>query len=246
MDLSGKVCIVTGASGTIGREIAVEISRAGGSVVINYNNHIEGAECTLRRIKDAGGYGTIIQCDVRSFTSVKIFTDKVISEFGKIDVLVNNAGISKNGLFIDMNEDVWDNIIDTNLKGVYNCTYNVLEHMVKNKCGSIINISSIWGEKGASCEVIYSAAKGGVNAFTKALARELGPSNIRVNAIAPGVIDTSMNSFLNCEEKEELRQEIPLMHFGEGKDIGKLAAFLACDDSKYITGQIITVDGGFI
>lgn len=155
---------------TIGREIAAELSRAGGSIVINYNNHIEGAECTLRRIKDAGGYGKIYQCDVRSFASVKIFTDKVISEFGKIDVLVNNAGISKRA-FIDMNEDVWDNIIGTNLKGVYNCTYNVLEHMMKNKSGSIINISSIWGEKGASCEVIYSAAKGGVNAFTKALAR---------------------------------------------------------------------------
>lgn len=246
MNLSGKVCVITGASGGIGRQIAVELSKAGGSIVISYNKHIEEAELTLGKIKEAGGYGKIIQCDVRNFKSAKALMEESIKEFGKIDVLVNDAGISKNGIFMDMNESIWDNIINTNLKGVYNCTYNVLEYMMKNKNGSIINISSIWGEKGASCEVIYSAAKGGVNAFTKALARELGPSNIRVNAIAPGVIDTAMNSFLNNEEKEELRQEIPLMHFGDGSDIGKLAAFLASDDSKYITGQIITVDGGFI
>lgn len=145
-----------------------------------------------------------------------------------------------------MSEEDWNSLIDINLKGVINCSHYALKYMLSKKSGSIINISSIWGNTGASCEVIYSATKGAVNSFTKALARELAPSNIRVNAIAPGVIDTEMNKHLSEEEKASLKLEIPMMKFGSGEDVGKVAVFLASEASKYITGQVITVDGGMI
>jgi 3-oxoacyl-[acyl-carrier protein] reductase len=246
MNLSGKIALVTGASSGIGRGIALELSKAGASLVLNYNKNLQGAEETKKLIEEAGGYAYIAQGDVSSYGEVKQMVDDIIKKFGKIDVLVNNAGVSKVGLFIDMTEADWDIIMDTNLKGLFNCSHNVASHMLAEKSGSIINISSIWGNVGASCEVIYSASKGGMNSFTKALAKELAPSNIRVNAIAPGVINTNMNQWLTDEEKESLKQEIPMLRLGESEDIGKLVSFLAGEDSKYITGQIISVDGGML
>lgn len=246
MNLIGKAALVTGASRGIGRSIALELVRAGAVVAVNYNNNEEGALETLRQIKELGGYGISLKGNVSSYETAHKLIGEVVGKFGKIDILVNNAGISKVGLFIDMAEADWSELIDIDIKGVINCSHCALKEMIKHSRGSIINISSIWGSTGASCEVVYSAAKGAVNSFTRALAKEVGQSNIRVNAIAPGVIDTEMNVWLTGDERESLIHEIPMSRFGEGEDIGKLAVFLASDAAKYITGQIITVDGGMI
>jgi Dehydrogenases with different specificities (related to short-chain alcohol dehydrogenases) len=244
--LSGKVAVVTGASRGIGRSIALELAKAGASIVINYKSNEEEAKNTLELIKSLDSFGIVVKADVSIYNEAKLLVDKAIENFGKIDILVNNAGISKIGLFIDMNETEWNNIIDINLKGVMNGSHNALKYMVSQKSGTIINISSMWGNVGASCETVYSATKGAVNLFTRALAKEMAPSNIRVNAVAPGVIDTEMNNWLSVEDKKELEQEIPMGKFGAGEDIGKTVVFLASEASKYITGQIITVDGGMI
>ncbi|QBD84457.1 SDR family oxidoreductase [Clostridium tetani] len=244
--LNGKVALITGASRGIGRGIAIELAKIGACVIVNYRKDLKGAEETKKTIEERGGYCRIIKCDVSSYEDTKLMIEKIIRDFGKIDILINNAGISKVVLFIDMEEEDWDNIINTNLKGVFNCSRNVLPYMIGEKNGVIINISSMWGSVGASCEVIYSASKGGVDSFTKALAKEVGPSNIRVNAISPGVINTSMNEWMSCEEKDSLKDEIPLCRFGECEDIGKAVVFLCSDNAKYITGQILTIDGGMI
>ncbi|OFI07023.1 3-oxoacyl-[acyl-carrier-protein] reductase FabG [Clostridium acetireducens DSM 10703] len=246
MSLSGKVAIITGASRGIGQAIAIEMAKEGANVIINYRKDEEGAKKTEKIIKENGGRGRIYKSNVAYYNEAKDMIEYVIKEFGKIDILVNNAGVSKVGLFIDMTEEDWDSIININLKGAFNCCHNVVKYMIYEKKGCIINISSMWGQVGASCEVIYSASKGGINSFTKALAKELGPSNIRVNAIAPGVIDTDMNKWLSKEEKKDLIEDIPLMKFGQPKDIGKLSAFLCSDKAKYITGQVINVDGGIL
>lgn len=157
---------------------------------------------------------------------------------------MNNAGVSKIGLFTDMTEQDWDDVMNTNLKGVFNCCHQAVKYMLSQKSGSIINISSIWGNYGGSCEVLYSASKGGINAFTKALAKELAPSGIRVNAIAPGVIDTDMNECFTAQDRQLILEDIPMQRFGQAEDVAKLATYLASDDANYITAQIITVDGG--
>jgi 3-oxoacyl-[acyl-carrier protein] reductase len=244
MNLCGKVALVTGSSRGIGRAIAIELSKAGAVVAINYNSDLAGAEETLKIIKTNGGNGAIIQGDISSYSNSKIIIDSVIERFGKLHILVNNAGISKVGLLIDMNEEEIIRLIDTNLKGTIYCSHHTLKHMAYNNGGSIINISSIWGNIGASCESVYSAAKGGINSFTKALAKEMAMSNIRVNAISPGVINTEMNQWLTEDDKENLMKDIPMNRFGTTDEIGKLAVFLASENASYITGQILTVDGG--
>ena len=245
-NLSGKVAVITGASRGIGRSIAVNLARCGASVAINYIENEKEAYKTLDMVRNEGSNGIVIQGDVSLYDSSKKIIENTLNRMGKIDILINNAGISKVGLFIDMKENDWDKIIDINFKGVLNCTHCVLEHMISRKSGSIVNISSMWGKVGASCESIYSASKGAVNLFTKSMAKEMGPSNIRINAVAPGVIDTEMNSWLQEEERKSLIDEIPIGRFGKSDDIGKIVCFLAGDSSQYITGQIITVDGGMI
>jgi 3-oxoacyl-[acyl-carrier protein] reductase len=242
--LNGKVALVTGGSRGIGRSIALELSKAGAAVVFSYSRDEAGAEETLRFIKELGGYGKSIKGDVSIYKDAVKMIDFTVKSFGNIDILINNAGISHIGLFMDMQETEWSKLLDVDLKGVLNCSHYALQHMASQKKGSIINISSIWGNSGASCEAVYSAAKGAVNSFTKALAKEMAPSNIRVNAIAPGVINTEMNKWLSEEERKTLMNEIPMMRFGNAEDIGKLAVFLCSDAANYITGQIITVDGG--
>jgi 3-oxoacyl-[acyl-carrier protein] reductase len=244
--LSGKVALITGASRGIGRAIAIEFAKQGASVIINYSTDDEGAKETLEEVKKANGYGVIIKGDISSFEKCQTIVEEVLKVMGKIDILVNNAGISYLGLFIDATEEEIQKIISTNLLGAMYLTKHVLKDMLLRKNGNIINISSMWGEVGASCEVLYSITKGGLNLFTKALAKEIAPSNIRVNCIAPGVINTKMNSFLDEAEKKSLEEEIPLGRFGDPCEIGKLAVFLGCEDSSYITGQIIRVDGGLI
>lgn len=245
-NLSGKIALVTGSSRGIGRSIAVELSKHGAIAIINYKDDEAGAEETLREAKDNGGNGAIFRCDISVNAEVKNMIQDIVNKFGKIDILVNNSGISKIGLFIDMTEKDYDDIMNVNFKGVYNCTSYVVKDMIKRKSGSIINISSIWGNVGASCEVLYSATKGAINSFTKALGKELAPSGIRVNAISPGVIDTKMNQVFSEEEREELKNEIPMMRFGKTEEIAKTVAFLASSEASYITSQVVTVDGGML
>lgn len=242
--LTGKVAVVTGSSRGIGRSIALEIAKAGASVVINYTSNEKEAIKTLEEIRKIGRAAIIVKADVSVYEQAKMLINSAIEHFGKIDILINNAGVSYIGLFMDMNEKQWEKIINVNLNGVINCSHNVIPHMVRKKAGCIVNVSSMWGNVGASCEVIYSASKGAVNLFTKALAKEMAPSNIRVNAVAPGVIDTEMNSFLNKEEREALEEEIPIGKFGKGEDVGRTVVFLCSEAAKYITAQIITIDGG--
>ena len=246
MNLKGKVAVVTGASRGIGKGIAIELAKAGACVVINYKSNDEAAEKTFQEIRELGVYALKIKGDVSDYEFSKQMIKTTVEKLGKIDILINNAGISKVGLFMDATPEEWDNVLNVNLKGAINCSHSAVKEMIKQKSGSIINISSMWGNVGASCEVIYSASKGAINSFTKALAKELAPSNIRVNAIAPGVIDTEMNDWLSYDDRKALAEEIPMMKFGEVRDVGMLATFLASENSKYITGQVITIDGGML
>ncbi|KHO61533.1 3-ketoacyl-ACP reductase [Thermoanaerobacter sp. YS13] len=244
--LNGKVAIVTGGAGDIGREICIELAKEGASIAIHYNNSYEQAVKLREYIKSNFSYAEIFKADISDRQQVDNMIDSIYNEFGRIDYLVNNAGIAQIKPFIEITEEDWDRMMNVNLKGLFNCTQSVLRYMLPQKYGSIINISSIWGISGASCEVHYSASKGGIMAFTKALAKELGPSKIRVNCIAPGVIDTRMNNILNREEKEHLIEDIPLMSIGKPQDVANAVLFLLSDKANFITGQVITVDGGFI
>jgi len=241
-----KVVLVTGSSRGIGRAIAYAFAANGASVIINAHSNKDALINTYNEFTAKGFNCHYIQADVSNYEEVSNMINETYSYYKKIDVLVNNAGISHIGLFSDLLVSDWNSIMSTNTTSLFNCCRNVVPNMISLKQGSIINISSIWGITGASCEVAYSASKGAVNAFTKALARELGPSNIRVNAIACGVIETDMNLWLNAEEKTALTDEITLMKFGKPEDVAKLALFLASDSSDFITGQIITLDGGMI
>ncbi|TDT57249.1 elongation factor P 5-aminopentanone reductase [Fonticella tunisiensis] len=238
--------IVTGASRGIGRAIAEAFARRGCSVLINYNQSVESAITLYEKLSSENLSVRLFRADVSRRDEVKSMVDYCIREFGGVDVLVNNAGIAESKLFIDITEEEWDDMMDVNLKGIFNCTQEVLKHMISEKRGKIINISSIWGIVGASCEVHYSAAKAGVIGLTKALAKELGPSNIQVNCIAPGIIKTDMLSPYSEEELEELRQETPLMRLGTAEDIAACALFLASREADFITGQVISPNGGYV
>ncbi|SHF36338.1 3-oxoacyl-[acyl-carrier protein] reductase [Thermoanaerobacter uzonensis DSM 18761] len=244
--LNGKVAIVTGGAGDIGREICIELAKEGASIAIHYNNSYEQAVKLREYIKSNFSYAEIFKADISDRQQVDNMIDSIYNKFGRIDYLINNAGIAQIKPFIEITEEDWDRMMNVNLKGLFNCTQSVLRHMLPQKHGSIINISSIWGISGASCEVHYSASKGGIIAFTKALAKELGPSKIRVNCIAPGVIDTRMNNILNREEKKHLIEDIPLMSIGKPQDVANAVLFLLSDKANFITGQVITIDGGFI
>lgn len=246
MNLLGKVAIVTGSSRGIGRGVAIELAKEGANIVINYSKDEEGANKVLKELKEIGITAIAIKKDISSYEACKELIDETIKYFGRIDILVNNAGISKIGLFLDSSKDEIDNLLDINLKGPMYLTKHALPHLINSGNGNIINISSMWGNVGASCEVLYSTSKGGINLFTKSLAKEMAGANIRVNAIAPGVINTEMNEFLSDDEKMNLIEEIPVGRFGESYEIGKMVAFICSDKCTYLTGQIITVDGGMI
>lgn len=243
--LFGKVAIVTGASRGIGKAIALELGKEGASVVVNYSKDSTGAEETVKELKSIGVTAISIKADISVYEEAKKIVEKTIEHFGKIDLLINNAAKSTIGLFLDANKESIDNLINTNLVGPMYLTREALPYML-SKGGSIVNISSMWGEVGASCEVLYSTSKGGINLFTKALAKEMAPSGIRVNAIAPGVIDTTMNSFLSTDERKDLEEEIPMGRFGLPEEIAKIVVFLCSDESAYMTGQILRVDGGYL
>lgn len=239
-----KTVLITGASRGIGASMARLFAENGYNVIINYCNSKEDAQNLEKELFDKGLSAKAIKADVKDYAQVVDMIEEIHQLFGDIDVLINNAGIAQQKLFTDITEQDFDNMVNVNLKGVFNCTKAVLRDMINNKYGKIINISSMWGVVGASCEVHYSAVKAGVIGMTKALAKEVGPSGINVNCIAPGVINTQMNSNLDEYTLNSLKEETPLGIIGEGEDIANLALFLASDKSKFITGQIITADGG--
>lgn len=243
--LLGKSAIVTGASRGIGRDIAIKLSENGALVIVNYSKDEEGANETCNIIKEKGGFALKFKADVSNFGEAKDLVEFTVKNTGRLDIVVNNAGISNIGLFMDSTEEDIKNLMGINLFGTLYVTKHALGHML-SRGGNIVNISSMWGEVGASCEVLYSSSKGGINLFTKALAKEMAPSNIRVNAIAPGVIDTSMNAFLNEDDRKELEEEIPLGRFGKGEEIANAVVFLCSNESSYLTGQVIRIDGGMI
>ena len=235
-----KIVLVTGASRGIGREIAEKLAQKGYQVIANYNKSEEKA----KELKEKNPNIDIYKADVSKRDDVHKMVEYIMQKYKKIDVLVNNAGISISGVFTDVTDEEWNKIINNNLYSVFCTTQEVLSNMIARKEGCIINISSIWGIVGSSCETIYSVAKAGVDGMTKSLAKELGPSNIRVNSIAHGIIDTEMNSNYTLDEIEEIKEEIPLERIGKKSDISKCVEWLI--DDEYTTGQIISINGGWV
>ena len=239
-----RVAIVTGASRGIGREIAKSLAKQNIKVIANYNNSEEKAIELKKELEAEGIMIDIVKADVSKREEIKDLVKYAIENYGKIDILINNAGISEYKLFTDETDEDWNRVINTNLYSAFATSQEVIPNMIKNKNGCIINISSVWGMVGASMEVLYSVSKAGIDGFTKALAKELGPSNIRVNAIAPGIVDTDMCKNFTKEELEDIKEEIPLERIGKVKDISKCINWLIDDD--YTTGQIISINGGWI
>lgn len=242
--LEKPVALVTGASRGIGEAIAITLAKHSYDLIITSNKSHLALENVARRIEATGARCLCMTSDVASYADTQKLFEHLADFTDHIDLMVNNAAASYIGLLTDMSLEKWHELLHTNLTGLFNTSKFVIPMMVTRKKGVILNISSIWGATGASCEVAYSATKGGVNSFTKALAKELAPSNIRVNAVACGVIDTQMNAWLSASEKETLLADIGLGRMGTPQDVANMVLFLASDASDYITGQIITVDGG--
>lgn len=242
-----KTVLVTGAAKGIGRQIAIDFAEAGYNVCINYNTSENEAKELYHYLTSKGLSVIIYKCDISIESEVRKMIEDIVINFGSIDILVNNAGIAQYKLFNDTTQEDLNSLINSNIIGTINVTKNILNKcMINKQYGKIINISSIWGQVGASCEVLYSMTKAAIIGFTKALAKEIALSNITVNAVAPGVIDTDMIKNLNNEEIEKLREEIPLNKIGNPKDVSELVMFLASDKANYITGQVISPNGGMV
>ena len=242
--LNGKVAVVTGASRGIGRAVAIRLASEGATVVINYNGSRERAEEVKAEIEQAGGKAEIKQCNVSDYKACEEMFKEIVSELGSVDILVNNAGITRDGLLMKMSEEDYDAVLDTNLKGTFNCIRFVARQMIKQRGGRIINMSSVSGVLGNAGQANYSASKAGVIGLTKSAARELASRGITVNAIAPGFIITDMTAGLSEEIKAEWSKKIPLRRGGTPEDVANIATFLASDMSSYVSGQVIQVDGG--
>jgi len=240
-----KVVLITGASNGIGAQMARVFAKAGYHVVINYNKSQQNAEQLVKELSNNGFPAICLQADVSNLTDVNKMINSILKTFGHIDVLINNAGISSNNILLDETEENINNVISTNVLGTINCTKAVYSHMVGNNKGNIINMSSIWGVNGASGESVYSASKGAIIAFTKAMAKELAYSGVNVNCIAPGVVDTNMMKIYSQEELQAIQEQIPFGRFATCNEVAKLALYLASEDASYITGQVIQIDGGF-
>ena len=239
-----KVVIVTGASRGIGRDIATTLAKKGYIVIANYNKSENKAIELQQNLEKENINIDIFKADVSNRDEVKKLVQFVINKYKKIDYVINNAGIDQVKMFLDITDADWNNMISNNLNSVFYMCQEVLPYMIHEKNGVIINISSIWGVTGASCESHYAVSKAGVDALTKSLAKEMGPSNIRINSIAPGFIDTEMNNNLNEEEKKEIKEEIPLQKIGKVEDVSRTVEWIVEDE--YITGQVISVNGGWL
>ena len=242
--LKDKIALVTGGSRGIGSSICKELAKAGATVLINYANSKDSALKVLEEIVEVGGKGEVVGFDVSDYSIVEEKIKYLIEKYEKIDILVNNAGITRDSLFMRMKESQWDEVFETNTKGVFNCTKNVVRMMLKNQYGKIINISSVVGEMGNPGQVNYSSTKSALIGFTKSLAKELGSKNINVNAITPGFIDTDITEVLSDSIKDKYKEIIPLSRFGKPEDVAKAVLFLASDDSSYITGEVLKINGG--
>ncbi|SFG02228.1 3-oxoacyl-[acyl-carrier-protein] reductase [Sporolactobacillus nakayamae] len=244
MGLEGKTALVTGASRGIGRSIAIKLAQLGASVIVNYSGNKVRAEETAAQIQSVGSEALIWQCDISDEKAVQEMVKESIAHFGKLDIVVNNAGITRDGLLMRMKEEDWDAVLNTNLKGVFLVTKAVLRPMMRQKKGRIINVASVVGILGNPGQANYVAAKAGVIGLTKATAREVASRGITVNAVAPGFIVTDMTDQLSDDVKNKMKQEIPLGQLGSPDDVAGAVAFLASDDSKYMTGQTLSIDGG--
>ncbi len=243
MNLSDKVCLVTGGSRGIGRSICIELARAGAQIAINYNSGAESAQMVAKEVESVGSRALLFKADVSDFKQASGLVDDVYAEFGRLDVLVNNAGITRDTLLLRMTEKDWDDVININLKGVYNTTKAAAKYMVKQRSGRIINTSSIVGIYGNAGQANYAAAKAGIIGFTKAVAKELASRGITSNAIAPGFIKTDMTSSI-IEKDASIQDKIPLRRVGSPEDVANLVVFLSSEKASYITGQVIAIDGG--
>ena len=242
--LTGKNALVTGAGRGIGKAIALELAAKGAFVIVNYNGSKEAAEQTVAEIKAAGGDAVAYQGSVSDYEACGAMITALIKEYTHIDILVNNAGITRDGLLMKMSEEDFDAVINTNLKGCFNTIRHMSRYFLKQRAGKIINISSVSGILGNAGQANYSASKAGVIGLTKAVARELASRGINVNAVAPGFVETDMTDALSDSVKENLKSQIPLGKIGHPQDIAKAVAFLASPDANYITGQVLSVDGG--
>lgn len=248
MELEGKVSLVTGASRGIGRAIALKLASLGSKVAVNYvaieASNKTDADDVVESIARTGGEAMAVEADVRNSEAVKAMVEQVAEKWGKIDILVNNAGINRDALLLRMSDDAWDAVIDTNLRGAFLCTKFAVRHMMRQEWGRVISLSSVVGRVGNAGQCNYAASKGGIIAFTKSVAREMGSRNITVNAVAPGFIVTEMTNKLPPETRDSLLAMIPLQRLGQPEDVAELVAFLAGERAGYITGQVITIDGG--
>jgi len=242
--LTGKIAVVTGASRGIGKEIAKTLAAKGATVVVNYNGSAAKAEETVKEIEALGGKAEALQCNVSDYDKAAEMMAYVVKTYGRVDILVNNAGITRDNLLMKMSEEDFDAVLNTNLKGAFNCIKHVSRQMLKQRGGRIINISSVSGVMGNAGQANYCASKAGIIGLTKSVARELGSRGITSNAVAPGFIRTEMTDVLPEDVKKAMGEQIPLKHFGETKDIAEAVAFLASDEAAYITGQVLHVDGG--
>ncbi|MBR5922437.1 MAG: 3-oxoacyl-ACP reductase FabG [Clostridia bacterium] len=241
-----KTVVITGASKGIGAATAILFARKDFNVVLGYKDSYQSVKLLSSSLSGQGFSVLTVKVDVTNKLETDLLINEAIDKFGAVDVLINNAGISVSAPINEMDLYDSDRIFDVNLKGVYNCCKSVVPHMVESKAGKIINISSMWGQVGASCEVAYSASKAGVIGLTKALAKELAPSGINVNAIAPGMINTTMNSNLTVDEIDEFVKQIPLSRMGTPDEVALAAYYLASDDADYITGQVLGINGGYV
>lgn len=246
MKFNGQAAIVTGASRGIGREIALKLAEEGAKVVVNYSGSKEKAEAVAAEIIAKGGEAIVHQANVANADEVKGLVDATMAAFGSVDILVNNAGITRDNLIMRMKEEDWDAVIDTNLKSVFLCTKAVSRQMMKQRSGSIVNVASIVGVAGNAGQANYVASKAGVIGLTKTTAKEFAARHIRVNAVAPGFIETEMTDVLPEDVKETMLTQIPLAKLGKAKEIANVVAFLASDEASYMTGQTLHVDGGMV
>lgn len=242
--LQNKVALVTGASRGIGRAIAVTLAEKGAQVIVNYNGSKEKAEEVVAQIRENGGEAESFQCNVADFEKCGEMVNEIIAKYGHVDILVNNAGITRDGLLMKMSEKDFDDVVSTNLKGAFNTIRHLSKHFLKQRSGKIINLSSVSGVMGNAGQANYSASKAGVIGLTKSVAKELGSRGINVNAIAPGFIETDMTDAMPEKAKEAVKEQITLKRVGKPQDIANVAAFLASEGADYITGQVISVDGG--
>lgn len=241
-----KCALITGATRGIGKQIAITLAKQGYNIALNYRKENEELENTKKEIEKIGVQILAVKGDVANFEDCENFVKQVIERFGQIDVLVNNAGITKDMLLMRMKKEDFEQVIDTNLVGTFNVTKNVVPYMMKARSGRIINISSVVGISGNAGQTNYSASKAGIIGFTKSLAKEIASRNILVNAVAPGFIETNMTDVLKDDVKQKIAKNIPLKRMGTTQDVANVVKFLASDDSSYITGQVINVDGGML